>query len=152
MTAGFMQGLRESVSPGAFSDIPVYRQRRGGAYGSEEQEQITFFEWAVMLEGRYPALASMYHVPNGGKRGKTEAARLKAAGVRAGVPDICLPFAAGGYIGLYIELKVDKNTASDDQKKWLRQLRVQGHYACICYGWQLAAQVTEAYMLGKLKS
>lgn len=30
------------------------------------------------------------HVPNGGKRGKTEAARLKGLGVKPGVPDVLI--------------------------------------------------------------
>ena len=75
----------------------------------EEQEQIAIFRWATMQEGQYPVLRYMYHIPNGGHRNKVTAGRLKAAGVKRGVPDICLPFPLGGYAGLYIELKAGKN-------------------------------------------
>lgn len=150
MMAGKITGLCLCASPEAVEGIPVFRQRRGGAMGSEEQEQIALFEWASMLEGRYPALSTAYHIPNGGKRGKVEAARLKAAGVRAGVPDIHLPHAAGGFIGLYIELKVTGNRAEDAQKKWLKRLCAEGHFTCICYGWIAAAEIIELYLQGKI--
>lgn len=132
---------------------PAYRAERRypGGTVSEEQEQITLFQWAEAREREYPVLSSMYHIPNGGKRSKTEAARLKAAGVRAGVPDICLPHPAGGFNGMYIELKTGKNTVSQEQKKWLRNLREQGFYTCVCYGWDVAAEIIELYVKGELK-
>lgn len=132
--------------------IDVYVQPKPNALGerSEEAEQIYLFQWAAAREAAYPALASMYHVPNGGKRSKAEAGRFRAAGVRAGVPDVCLPYAAGGFIGLYVELKVGKNTASEKQKEWLRRLGAQGHYVCICYGWEYAAEIIEMYLRGNI--
>ena len=58
---------------------------------TEDVEQICLFRWATAQQGKYPELALMYHVPNGGKRSKSEAARFRAMGVKAGVPDIFLP-------------------------------------------------------------
>ena len=43
---------------------------------------------------------------------------MKRQGVKAGVPDICLPVARNGYHGLYIELKAGKNKATKNQEKW----------------------------------
>ena len=37
----------------------------------------------------------MHHIPNGGKRGKAEAARLKAMGVKPGVSDIFCRYQSG---------------------------------------------------------
>lgn len=71
---------------------------------TEAQEQMTLFSWAAMQSGKYPELNLLYHVPNGGSRHKAEAGRLRAEGVKAGVPDLCLPVARGQYHGLYIEL------------------------------------------------
>lgn len=42
------------------------------------------------------------------KRDKATAVALKRQGVKAGVPDICLPVARNGYHGLHIELKAGK--------------------------------------------
>ena len=72
---------------------------------SESVEQQCLFRWAALQSGKYPELAMMYHIPNGGSRGKVEAIRFKAEGVKAGVPDICLPVPRGTWHGLYIELK-----------------------------------------------
>jgi hypothetical protein len=71
-----------------------------------------------MMESKYPALRMLHAIPNGGHRHKATAARLKAAGVKAGVPDICLPVARGDWHGLYIELKVGKNKLTEAQRRW----------------------------------
>ena len=111
---------------------------------TEEQEQITLFNWAAMMNYKYPELRYMYHVPNGGYRNKAEAGRFRAQGVKSGVPDIVLPVARGGYHGLYIEMKVGKNTTSDSQEWWIEHLRKQGYKVAVCYGWEeAAAELTE---------
>jgi hypothetical protein len=115
---------------------------------SESNEQITLFQWAVLHERKYPELKLLYHIPNGGKRYKTTAIRLKAEGVKAGVPDICLPVPRGKYHGLYIELKAGKNTATDNQKQWLRDLTAYGYFTAVCCGWQAASDTIMEYLKG----
>lgn len=88
----------------------------------------------------------MYHIPNEGKRSKIVGARLKAQGLKPGVPDVCLPTAHGGYIGLYIEMKVEPNKPNENQKEWLRKLREQGHLTAVCYNWEEAKQLIEQYI------
>lgn len=112
----------------------------------EEVEQISLFRWAVFAENRYPELKLMYHIPNEGKRSRITGARLKQAGLKPGVPDIHLPIARGGYIGLYIELKFGKNKTTDNQKDWLRDLRQAGHFTAVCYGWEQAKDLIEEYL------
>lgn len=87
------------------------------------------------------------HVPNGGKRDAATAIALKRQGVKAGVPDICLPAPRGIYHGLYIELKAGKNTTTAKQRSWLDYLRQQGYFTAVCYGWQTAAELVERYLL-----
>ena len=114
---------------------------------TEEQEQITLFNWAAMMEYRYPELRYMYHVPNGGYRNKAEAGRFKAQGVKSGVPDIVLPAARGQYHGLYIELKrTEGGKLSADQRDWLEFLTEQGYFAVICKGWEEAKNAIEGYL------
>ncbi len=120
-----------------------------GLVPREAEEQSALFSWAQLMYNKYPELELMYHIPNGGKRSKVEAARLKAQGVKAGVPDICLPVARGGYHGLYIELKrVQGGRASAGQKEWIPKLQRQGYLAVICRGWSAAANVIIEYMKG----
>lgn len=112
----------------------------------EEVEQITLFSWAEFAKNKYPELDLMYHVPNEGKRSAATGARLKAEGLKAGVPDVCLPTAHGGYIGLYIEMKVKPNKPTEQQKQWLRDLREAGHFTAICYTWEEAKDLIEEYI------
>jgi len=117
----------------------------------EDVEQTSLFIWAAYNTGRWPELELMYHIPNGGSRNKAEAARLKAQGVRSGVPDVCLPVARHGHHGLYIEMKRQTGgTVSKEQKKWIDALLQQGYFACVCKGWEMAALVIEQYMEGLL--
>lgn len=113
---------------------------------SEENEQIALFRWAEFAMNQYPELKLMYHIPNEGKRSKITGARLKAAGLKSGVPDICLPVACGGYIGLYIEMKAGKNKLTDNQEKWLNALTREGNFTAVCYGWEQAKKVIEKYL------
>lgn len=113
---------------------------------SESQEQIWLFEWSLVMSARYPELNLMYHVPNGGLRSKATAGRLKAEGVKPGVPDVCLPVARKGYHGLYIEMKAAKGKLSDNQKVWIEALLKQGYHVVTCYGFNEAADVISDYL------
>ena len=113
---------------------------------SESQEQTLLFKWAGWNHTTYPELEMMYAVPNGGKRDIVTATHLKAEGVKAGVPDICLPVPRGGYHGLYIELKVHGNKPSELQESWLRRLSEQGYFTAVCYGWYEAAETIKRYL------
>ena len=112
----------------------------------EASEQETIFRWAELNKGKYPELELMFHIPNGGSRNKLEAANLKRQGVKAGVPDICLPVPKGKYHGLYIELKHGKNKLSVIQAEWLRWLNDEGYLALCIQGWQDAVKAIEDYL------
>ena len=117
---------------------------------SEGVEQATLFNWAKMQSWKYPELALMFHIPNGGKRGKAEAGRFKCEGVKAGVPDIFLPVPRGGYHGLFIEMKRTKGgKLSEEQKQWQRDLKEQGYEAVVCKGWEAAAAEIAYYLEAK---
>lgn len=114
----------------------------------ESQEQTFLFQWANLARCEYPELELMYHIPNGGKRNAREAAGLKRQGVKAGVPDICLPVPRGKYHGLYIELKVGKNKTSKHQDEWIEKLRNENYCVEVSYGWQEARDTIEDYLEG----
>lgn len=116
---------------------------------TEDTEHAHIFAWAAWASGKYPELDLMHHIPNGGKRSKSEAARFKAQGVKAGVPDIFLPCARGGYHGLYIELKRTKGgKLSAAQKEWIDALRGQDYKVIVCYGFDEAREVIISYLEG----
>jgi len=113
---------------------------------TEHQEQATLFKWAVFAAARWPELALLHAIPNGGHRNKVTAAMLKAEGVKRGVPDICLPVPRGRWHGLYIELKAEGGSASLEQRRWLAALQRQGYRAELCKGWEQARRLIEDYM------
>lgn len=112
----------------------------------EANEQEALFRWARFARCTYPELDLLYHIPNGGSRNRLEAANLKRQGVKAGVPDLCLPVARGKYHGLYIEMKYGKNKTSDKQNEWISALTVQGYAAAVCYGWEEAQRLITKYL------
>lgn len=116
---------------------------------SESEEQQVVIEWAEYTQGHWPELALLYHVPNGGKRGKVEAARFKREGVKPGVPDLCLPVARNGRHGLYIEMKAMDGKLTAKQSEWLEALKKQGYLAVECHGAAAAIRFLEWYLKGK---
>lgn len=98
------------------------------------------------MQYQYPELKLLYHIPNEGKRSKATGARLKQLGLKSGVPDVCLPTAHGGYIGLYIEMKIKPNKPTENQQEWLRELRGAGHFTAVCYSFEQAQRLIEEYL------
>lgn len=113
---------------------------------SESVEQQCLMRWAKLQEGAYPALKLLYHVPNEGKRSRATGGRLKAEGLKSGVPDLCLPVPVGKYHGLYVEMKANNNKPTDNQKEWLADLSAQGYATAVCWGWEQAATVITKYL------
>ena len=116
-------------------------------YPTEDAEPMALFRWAELQAGKYPELRLLFHIPNGGSRGKAEAGRFRAMGVKAGVPDLFLPVARQGMHGLFIELKRQKGSrVSKEQQTWGTALYKQGYAAHVCYGWEDAMRVILRYL------
>lgn len=99
------------------------------------------------FDRRYPTLAGLlYAIPNGGHRNKATAAKMKAEGVRRGVPDLHLPVARGGWHGLYVELKVLPNQPTSEQKSWMERLTKQGYYCQVAYTEEQATELFRNYL------
>ena len=114
---------------------------------TEHEEQSALFEWARWMEKRYPELKLLHAIPNGGHRTPRTAAMLQREGVKAGVPDICLPVPNGECKGLYIELKRRKRwKVSPEQLWWMESLTRQGYMAALCFGWDMARETICKYL------
>lgn len=113
---------------------------------SEAEEQEHLMVWADAMKGEYPMLARLLHIPNGGSRHPAEAVHLKRLGVRAGVPDLLLPYPANGYCGLWIEMKSKTGKVSALQKDWIEWLSSVGYKTAVCYVMDEARKVIEEYL------
>lgn len=95
-------------------------------YPSESEEQIGFLRW---WEDMFPHVRIL-HVPNGGHRAMSVAKKMKAEGVRPGVPDLFVP-----KWSLWIEMKRQKGgRLSADQRDWIKYLNVIGHTVIVGKG------------------
>jgi rhodanese-related sulfurtransferase len=93
---------------------------------SEHIEQREYVQW---FRQTYPGVRILA-IPNGGARSPATAARLKAEGVCAGVPDLFVP-----EWGLWVEMKRAKGgKVSKDQKDWLDYLANCGYRVIVCLG------------------
>ncbi|MDL2315485.1 VRR-NUC domain-containing protein [Desulfovibrio sp. OttesenSCG-928-A18] len=122
------------------------RQARTEKRRYEHEEQVALVARCREMENQYPELTLLYAVPNGGHRHVAVAAKLKAEGVKAGVPDLFLPVPRNPFHGLYIELKAAWGTVSDSQRRMLRALEKQGYACVVAYGWIAAWEEIEAYL------
>jgi hypothetical protein len=101
------------------------RRASAGLKRTEHAEAVALMRVVRLHEVRWPELRLLYAVPSGGDRHPIVAAKMRAEGVRAGVPDYCLPVARGGYHGLYIELKTATGYASREQRDLMH---ADGHF------------------------
>ena len=115
---------------------------------TEHAEAVTLMRVIKYHEGKYPSLKLLFAVPNGGDRNKIVAAKMKAEGIKEGVPDYIFPVPCGTYNGLAIELKSMTGYASREQKNWIEQLRNNGWRAEVCRGWESAWSVVQDYLQG----
>lgn len=115
---------------------------------SEAQHQANVFKWSMQpsIRSRWPELRLLFHIKNEERSGVRAVAVDKAMGVKAGVPDLCLPVARGKYHGLYVEMKTEKGRTSDAQDWWGERLLEQGYFWEVCHGWESAVRVLEWYL------
>jgi hypothetical protein len=116
------------------------------AAGTEHAHQCALFCWISKQIEQYPELQWVFAIPNGGERSASQAARLKAEGVKSGVSDIFLPFPKKGYSGFFIEMKKPKGKESKEQKEFGSFVTVQGFLYSCCIGWEEARDAIKWYL------
>ncbi|HCB3859264.1 TPA: VRR-NUC domain-containing protein [Escherichia coli] len=111
----------------------------------EHFEQVFIFDY---FERKHPDIYELLHAtPNGGKRSKSTAGKMKAEGQKKGYPDMSLDKACGIYHGMRIELKEPNGKApTKEQIAWMRRLREEGYYVVLAYGAEQAITAILEYI------
>lgn len=85
------------------------RRARAKPVDWERQEQTVLIRWLYGEKMRGHPVGELFdatfHMPNGGHRNKKTASDFKRQGVKAGVSDLPIRQARGGWLGLYLEFK-----------------------------------------------
>lgn len=120
---------------------------------TEHQEQARVIAWARAHEEEYPGLDVLHASVNGAffagdaRKRAMQAARLRAAGMLPGVPDLFLPVPRPPYHGLFIEMKRTKGgTVSEEQHRILSRLAALGYCVVVCPGADIAIREIVAYL------
>ena len=93
---------------------------------SEHDEQVQFVK---AFEERWPDLRILA-IPNGARTNSIrQAAKIKAEGLRAGVPDLFIPALA-----LWVEMKKPGGKLSPKQRDWIDYLQSIGHRVIVGFG------------------
>lgn len=100
---------------------------------TEHAEQVSLVQW---LDATHHDLL-YFAIPNGGNRNIVTATKLKAEGVKAGVPDMFFPS-----LRLFIELKRTKGgKVSKAQTDIAKRLEACGYRVIVCKGAKEAVEV-----------
>lgn len=110
----------------------------------ESKIQQAWRTWFVLQYPQYAALG--FAVPNGGARGRTEAAIMKAEGVVSGVADVLVTVPRGGYGCLGLEFKTDEGRQSQAQKAWQAAFVAAGNRYAVVRSVEEAIAVTREYL------
>lgn len=151
-----------TISVDDLPNSPARRKRKSRAMPAhlkEDVQQTSVVAWAegMLSIGQRKELRMLFAIPNGGLRSKTEAKRLKAQGVKPGVPDLMLAVARCGAHGLFIEMKaggndVDGGQVDPDQEVWHADLVSQGYIVIVCWTGKAAIEEIERYLDGNTRS
>ena len=103
------------------------------------------------VKGQYPAVVrdmKWFANPNGEKRNKVTAVKLKRTGVLPGVADYLLSTPSGQYKQVWLEIKHDTGKVSHEQKAFLRHHNNDWEMALVGYGYTECKHIIDTWMRG----
>ena len=130
----------------ALQDKQEGRKRTPRKKHAESEIQRSCVRW---FREEFPSHALMlFAVPNGGGRSRVEGAILKGEGVTAGVSDLILLEARGGFGALCIEMKTrsKRSGQSDRQREWQAAAEAAGNRYVVARSLEAFKAVIYDYM------
>lgn len=116
----------------------------------EETAMIVFFDYCRAMAHAHHAYSLAFHIPNESKSSIQRRMSMKRAGVKKGVPDICVPVPNDKFAALYIEMKIKPNKPSSEQMQLIRELNQVGNYAALCWSADEAIEMMDKYIRNQL--
>lgn len=119
---------------------------------SLQKEEALQIAVADYIRYQYPKVL-FCHVANERKTSKGRGGKLKAMGVRSGMPDVMIfkmkpspENDSDRRVGLAIELKIKPNAPTENQVKCLEQLEVEGWEVHVIYDFDSARKIIDDYL------
>jgi hypothetical protein len=100
---------------------------------------VHFQEYALPIE-------ALFAIPNGGSRDPITGSRLKAEGVRPGIPDLMLAVPVSPHAGLFMEMKEGNRPLSEAQVRVGRYLISVGYLATAARSSEEAIKIIKKYL------
>lgn len=120
---------------------------------SEHEIQKAYFKILALNENKYPFLRFIFAIPNGGARHIKVAMKMKAEGVKRGVPDIFIPMHnIANLNGCFLETKSEKGKLSKEQEEYMNYLVLADYDYNVCKSVEELVSATENYLNIKLKN
>ena len=111
----------------AQQNVNIPRKRPSDEEHVLQRECVNWFRY------QYPRYThNLFAVPNGGKRDKVTAGKMKAEGALAGVADLILLLRTEEYGALLIEMKTRTGRQAETQKQWQRKIEADGYKYVVC--------------------
>jgi len=109
-------------------------------FSTEDLTQIQVIEYIKQCTS-----LPYFHIANQRQTSPAQGAKLKRMGVVAGVADLFLPRSNGINHGLFIELKSPGGKVSEEQRKFISRMILEGYAAHVCYSSEEAIQLIKTH-------
>ena len=137
------------AAPAYNREGPEIPKARAPSRNLEHKEQCAVIDWWRSAHKGFglPEFA-LFAIPNGGSRHMLTAVRLKAEGVRSGIPDLFLAVVRGRNGGLWCEMKSSTGVLSDSQFVVTNYLQDAGYIVIVCRSSVAAIEAITNYLKG----
>lgn len=140
--------IGRKVAAGDFLSISAEERNWDIMCPLEDDEQEALFQWFDNHPDR--RLLKAFAIPNGTYKSRKAAVKHLHTGLKSGIPDIMVPIAAGGYHGLFVEMKRRKSgQLSSNQKERIAGLQEEGYKVIVSRGWHDATRQITEYLEAK---
>lgn len=134
--------------------VHPFAEREGKSRAPRKSEefdnQSAYFQILALKEKEHPMLKFIFAMQSGAYLSIRTRMKEKRAGMKKGVPDVCIPIQSNGFGGAYIENKSTKGRLKPEQKEFIEHLEKNNYCVKVCYSLDDAIHFTEQYLNIKL--